>query len=64
MTFPKINSDLTVGLRRGPMWQLLQMLVCRNNQQDVPLFAFCKDLGVDGSWLGLSGFDQFLKFKS
>ena len=46
-----------------PMWQLLQMLVCRTISRMLPCLLFAKDFGVDGSRLGLSGFDQYFEIQ-
>lgn len=58
MTFPKINSDLFV-MAYATYVAALADASLQDNQQDAPLFAFAKDFGVDGSRLGLSGFDQY-----
>ena len=62
MTFPRLIVTSLSWLMR-PMWQLLQMLVCRTIKRMPPCLLFAKDLGVDGRGLGLSGFDQYFEIQ-
>ena len=56
MTFPRsIATSLSWPMR--PMWQLLQMLVCRTISRMLPCLLFAKDFELMEAGFGLSGFD-------
>ena len=56
MTFPNINSDLFV-MAYATYVAALADASYRTISRMPPCLLFCKDFGVDGSGLGLSGFD-------